>query len=166
MPAHATKTSYITSYMKIEVFDRVEKGSNCVWKDEWGRRREPILFTSVCQRHVLVGELWRAHNGKLDWGWRFYFHARSFLLRLSDSIFSISFFFHPSFFLFPNSNRWKFSPRRSTDHPPPRSSPLLFTSSFPPPFTPPPSPKILSTALSVIRSPRYSSSLARSMIDW
>lgn len=46
------------------------------------------MFTSVCQRHVLV-----ASEGLTMENWRFYFllHAPSFLLRLSDSIFDLLF---------------------------------------------------------------------------
>lgn len=110
MLAHATKASYIYIYISVHIWrskflTERAKRSNCVWKDEWGRRWEPILFTSVCQRHVLV-----ASEGLTMENWRFYFHAPSFLLRLSD------FIFHLLFPFFPNSNRWKFP---STDHPPP-----------------------------------------------
>lgn len=126
MPAHATKASYITSYMKIEVFDRAEKDLIVFGKMNGGGDG-----SRYCLRAYVNAMCWLVSSEGLTMeNWT---GVGDFISTLDPSycVYPILFFdllFFPFFlFLFPNSNRWKFS--SSLDQPPPsRSSPLLFTS--------------------------------------
>lgn len=96
MPAHATKTSYITSYMKIEVFDRAEKDLIVFGKMNGG---SDIGGSRYCLRAYVNAMCWSASSEGLTMeNWT---GVGDFISTLDPSycVYPILFFRSPFFFI-------------------------------------------------------------------
>lgn len=107
MLAHVTKASYIyiyiSSYMKIEIFDRKSEKDLIVF----GKMNGGGDGSRYCLRAYVNAMCWSPLKGSQ---WK----IGDFISTLHPSYYVYPILFFISFF--PNSNRWKFP---STDHPPP-----------------------------------------------